>query len=56
MQIGKREKLKMAKSAKLDRSQKEFLKALKKKFSENPPKEQSPSQNYHPTILVGREK
>jgi methyl coenzyme M reductase alpha subunit len=35
------------------RQQKEFLKAMKQKFSEDKPKEKEPVLNSHPTILVG---
>lgn len=35
------------------RQQKEFLKAMKKKFTEEPLPKKEEISNYHPTIIVG---
>ena len=35
------------------REQKEFLKAMKKKFSEEPIPKKEDCSNHHPTIIVG---
>lgn len=44
----------MSKKAKIARSQKTFLEAMKRKFSEEPEQPKNPEiSNPHPTIIVG---
>jgi methyl coenzyme M reductase alpha subunit len=38
---------------KIKREQREFLKAMKKKFAEEPIPKQEDVQTHHPTIIVG---
>jgi hypothetical protein len=41
----------MAKSAKIERTQKEFLKAMKKKFTEDPKPKPNEGHNLNPTLI-----